>query len=234
MRTTGLVRSAALKLGSCLAALAATPAGAATIEVSVVDDQGRPIENVDVYATTAHAAADHGGTAKEASPAEPVATAVMDQTDLQFAPHLLVVQSGTSVTFPNSDAVSHHVYSFSDTKRFELPLYKGDAYPPVVFDRTGIVVLGCNIHDGMLGYVVVVDTPHFAQTNEQGVALIESVPNGDYVLAAWTPRVRPAGLPPSMQVTVNEQGTSAAEIRINGRLAPAHEHGTSSLTWERY
>jgi len=144
------------------------------------------------------------------------------------------VQSGTSVTFPNSDAVSHHVYSFSDTKTFELPLYKGDAYPPVMFDHAGIVVLGCNIHDGMLGYIVVVDTPHFAQTNEQGVALIDGVPNGDYVLAAWTPRVRPAGLPPSLQVTVDEQGAAAAEIRINGRLAPAHEHGTSSLTWERY
>jgi plastocyanin len=233
MRTTALVRSAALKFGSCFAALAATTAGAATIEVSVIDDQGRPIENVAVYATPAHGA-DHGVTAEAASPAGTVPTAVMDQKNLQFAPHLLVVQSGTSVTFPNSDAVSHHVYSFSDTKTFELPLYKGDAYPPVVFDRTGIAVLGCNIHDGMLGYVVVVDTPHFAQTNEQGVALIEAVPNGEYVLAAWTPRVRPTGLPPSTQVTVDEQGTSAAEIRINGRLAPAHEHGTSSLTWERY
>ena len=237
MRTTALVRSAGLPLGSLLAALAATThASAATIEVSVVDDQGRPIENVAVYATPAHPAehASHGATAKTPAPAGATPTAVMDQKNLQFAPHLLVVQAGTSVTFPNGDAVSHHVYSFSDAKTFELALYKGDAYPPVTFDDPGIVVLGCNIHDGMLGYIVVVDTPHFAQTNEQGVALIEGVPNGDYVLAAWTPRVRPTGLPPSLQVTVNEQGAAAAEIRINGRLAPAHEHGTSSLTWERY
>ena len=93
--------------------------------------------------------------------------------------------------------MSHHVYSFSETKTFELPLYKGDVYPPVLFDQPGIVVLGCNIHDGMLGYVVVVDTPHFARTNEQGVALIDGVPNGDYAVTVWTPRVRPASLPPA-------------------------------------
>ena len=66
-----------------------------------------------------------------------------------------------------------------------------------MFDQPGIVVLGCNIHDGMLGYVVVVDTPHFALTNEQGVALIDGVPNGDYVVQAWTPRVRPRELAPA-------------------------------------
>jgi len=228
MRTTVLC-SAGLRFVSRLAALVVTTqAIAATIEVSVVDEQGRPIENVAVYATPAQGAAAGHAAHGAAAPA-----AVMDQDNLQFAPHLLVVQAGTAVTFPNTDSVSHHVYSFSEAKTFELPLYKGDAYPPVAFDRPGIVVLGCNIHDGMLGYIVVVDTPHFARTNEQGVALIESVPNGDYVLAAWTPRVRATGLPPSLPVTVSE-GTAAAEIRIAGRLAPAHDHGTSSLTWERY
>jgi plastocyanin len=235
MRTTVLARTAALRLCATLAAFAvAAHSVAATLEVSVVDERGRPIEHVAVYATPAHAL-EHAGTAETAA-AHAAATpkAAMDQQGLQFVPHLLVVQAGTEVTFPNGDNVSHHVYSFSETKPFELPLYKGDAYPPVLFDRTGIVVLGCNIHDGMLGYIVVVDTPHFAQTNEQGVALIDGVPNGDYVLAAWTPRVRPTGLPPSLQVTVTEQGTAAAEIRIKGRLAPAHQHGASSLTWERY
>ena len=234
MRTTVLIGTAALRLCATLAALAvAVHSAAATLEVSVVDEQGRPIENVAVYATPAHAL-EHAGSNEAAALTAEKPKAVMDQHGLQFVPHLLVVQAGTEVTFPNGDDVSHHVYSFSATKPFELPLYKGDAYPPVRFDQAGIVVLGCNIHDGMLGYIVVVDTPHFAQTNEQGVALIDGVPNGDYVLAAWTPRVRPAGLPSSSQVTVAEQGTAAAEIRIAGRLAPAHQHGASSLTWERY
>jgi plastocyanin len=223
-----------LRCGAVLAAIgAAAECGAATLEVSVLDERGRPIENVAIYATGAHAVGEHGATGAALAAAADERTAVMDQQDLQFAPHVLVVQSGTQVAFPNSDTVSHHVYSFSEAKTFELPLYKGEVYEPVLFERPGIVVVGCNIHDGMLGYVVVVDTPHFALTNELGVALVEGLPAGEYTVAAWTPRVRPAGLPPGMRVVVD--GTAAAaEIRIAGRLAPAHEHGTSSLTWERY
>jgi plastocyanin len=225
--------SAAVRCGAVLAAIgAAAQCGAATLEVSVVDERGRPIENVAIYATGAQAVGEHGATGAALAAVADERTAVMDQQGLRFAPHVLVVQSGTEVAFPNSDTVSHHVYSFSEAKTFELPLYKGDVYEPVVFDRPGIVVVGCNIHDGMLGYVVVVDTPHFAVTNEHGVALVDGLPPGEYTIAAWTPRVRPAGLPPGLPVVV--AGTAAAEIRIAGRLAPAHEHGTSSLTWERY
>jgi plastocyanin len=234
MRMTVLVRPAALRLSSLLLALApAVHGAAATVEVSVVDEQGQPIENVAVYAMPAHGAGGHGVSADTVAHAV-ADPAVMDQQDLTFVPHLLVVQSGALVTFPNGDRVSHHVYSFSEAKTFELPLYKGDVYPPVLFDRPGIVVVGCNIHDGMLGYVVVVDTPHFARTNEQGVASIEGVPDGDYAVTVWTPRVRPTSLPPAQPVAVRQPGTVAAEVRIAGRLAPAHEHTASSLMWERY
>jgi plastocyanin len=230
MRTTVLVRFAGLRLCPLLATLAsAAYSAAATLEISVVDEQGRPVDGVAVYATPS-GAAQHEGTAAAAAPAP---TAIMEQQDLQFVPHLLVVQAGTEVAFPNGDEVSHHVYSFSETKPFELPLYKGDDAPPQLFAKAGIVVLGCNIHDGMLGYIVVVNTPHFAKTDEQGIALIANVPAGDYVLAAWTPRARPAALPPTQQLEVAE-GTVAAEIRITGRLSPAHAHTVSSLTWERY
>jgi plastocyanin len=226
MSTTVLVCCAELRLGwLLLVAAAVTPALGAPLEVSVVDEQGRPIANVAVYATPADGVA--------AQPAPTVPTASMDQQSLQFVPHVLVVQSGTSVTFPNSDDVSHHVYSFSEAKKFELALYKGDVYPPVVFDDAGIVVLGCNIHDGMLGYVVVVDTPYFATTNERGIASLGNVPGGTYAVSAWTPRVRPSGLPPAQPVAVTESG-GPTEIRIMGRLAPAHEHSASSLTWDRY
>ncbi len=212
---------------------AAAHATAGTLEVSVVDEQGRPIERVAVYATPAHSHASSAKDALAAHAAAPAPTATMDQKKQQFVPHILVVQAGTGVAFPNSDSVSHHVYSFSPTKTFELPLYKGDVYPPVVFDEPGIVVLGCNIHDSMLGYLVVVDTPHFALTNEQGVALIDAVPNGDYLLQVWTPRTRRESLPAARPVAVAE-GSAAVEIRIEGRLAPEHPHGASSLTWERY
>jgi plastocyanin len=218
------MRATVVLSAGLLAALGATTQCAAgTIEVFVTDDQGKPLADVAVYATS---------RAEEAAPA---ATAIMDQQNHQFLPHLLVVRVGTAVTFPNSDNVSHHVYSFSPTKPFELGLYKGNVYPPVVFDKPGIVVVGCNIHDSMLGYIRVVDTPHFGVTNEQGVALIDGMPNGDYVVEAWTPRVRAETLPAPQHIAVADASASvAAEIRITGRLAPAHAHGGGSLTWDRY
>ncbi len=230
---TKAVRRAGL-LGSALTALgAAAPCPAAVLEVAVVDENGRGIENVAVQATAADAAIEPGATAAAAERSEPRRSAIMDQRDYEFVPHVLVVQTGTSVTFPNSDDVSHHVYSFSEAKTFELALYKGDAYPPVVFDRPGVVVVGCNIHDGMLGYIRVVDTPHFAVTDERGVARIDGVPSGAYVIEAWTPRARPEGLPGPKRVEVAGASTSA-ELSVTGRLAPAHAHVASSLKWDRY
>jgi plastocyanin len=233
MRTTR-ARFVSLRLGFVLAALgAAAPCAAGVLEVTVVGADGRGLANVAVYATAVDGVTQSGATGAAVESSAPAPAAIMDQRDYQFAPHLLVVQTGTSVTFPNSDAVSHHVYSFSKAKTFELPLYKGDMYPPVVFDRPGIVVVGCNIHDGMLGYIRVVDTPHFAVTDERGVAVIAGVPSGAYVVEAWTPRARPDGLPAPTTVDVEGPAT-AAELEITGRIAPAHAHGTSSLSWERY
>ena len=237
------MRTTTSPLVALLAALAWAGDGVAgTLEVSVVDEQGKPLADVAVYATSRDpwrspkgGAADRSATAPDApAAAERASTAIMDQQNHQFVPHLLVVRTGTAVMFPNSDNVSHHVYSFSPTKPFELGLYKGDAYPPVVFDKPGVVVVGCNIHDNMLGYIRVVDTPHFAVTNEQGVALLDGVPSGNYAVEVWTPRVRPEALPAALHVAVANNGSAAAEIRITGRLAPAHAHGGSSLTWDRY
>lgn len=213
-------------LAACAAwlVLSAAPSAAATLEVAVRDEQGMPIADVAVYATATDAAT---------SPPVAAGEAVMDQHDQRFNPHMLVVQAGTSVKFPNNDTVSHHVYSFSQAKPFELGLYKGNVYPPVVFDQAGLVVVGCNIHDGMLGYILVVDTPHFALTDERGVARIE-VPTGDYSLAAWTPRARPAGLPAGRTVTVAAAGSTAVTLDVGGRLAAAHDHGSSSLSWRHY
>ena len=95
------------------------------------------------------------------------APAVMDQRDRRFVPRVLPVQTGAQVTFPNSDNVSHHVYSFSPPKRFQLYLAKGGPPQSVVFDRAGVETLGCNLHDWMLGYILVVDTPYFAVTDDE-------------------------------------------------------------------
>ena len=111
----------------------------------------------------------------------------MDQRARQFAPTVVPIQAGTDVLFPNSDDVRHHVYSFSYPNAFELKLYHGEPSEPVRFDDAGIVVLGCNIHDGMIGYLQVVDTPWFATSPASGTARIANAPVGAYTLRVWHP-----------------------------------------------
>jgi len=229
MRIDRRPRAYALVAATCLVALcSAVPGMAGTLEVKVADERGEPVAHVAVYATSLAPAA-----AKKAN--APKRTAVMDQKHNEFVPNMLIVSAGTEVQFPNSDVVSHHVYSFSQAKTFELGLYKGNVYPPVVFDELGVVVLGCNIHDSMLGYIVVVPTEHYAMSDERGSVRLEGVPPGDYTVEVWTPRARPMGLPAPQRVTVTD-GVAKLDARITGRLAPEpdHKHGSTSLSWDRY
>jgi len=201
---------------------------AGTLEVKVSDERGEPLSRVAVYATPVA-----GTPTKRANVQK--RTASMDQQHNEFVPHVLVISAGTEVHFPNSDIVSHHVYSFSQAKTFELALYKGNTHPPLVFDEPGVVVLGCNIHDSMLGYIVVVPTEHYAMSDERGVVQLEGVPAGDYTVDAWTPRARPMGLPAAQRVTVTD-GVAKMDVRITGRLAPEQDRkrGSTSLSWDRY
>jgi plastocyanin len=98
--------------------------------------------------------------------------AIMDQIDQQFFPHILVVEKGQAVSFPNSDDIKHHVYSFSPTKTFEQQLYKGRDAQPIIFEQSGIVELGCNIHDWMQGFIYVAQGKQYGMTNDSGIASI--------------------------------------------------------------
>ena len=205
---------------------------AATLEVSVVDEHGKPIANVAVYATPAHAGEHAHGTALRMRRRAPTAT--MDQQSVQFVPHLLVVQAGTEVTFPNSDNVSHHVYSFSADEDVRAPALQGRRVSAGrVRQARHRRASAATFTTACSATSVVVDTPHFAVTNEQGVALIDGVPSGDYVVAAWTPRVRPDGLPPAQQVAV-ASGAAAARFASRAAWRRRTQHGASSLTWDRY
>ena len=114
------------------------------------------------------------------------ATAEMAQRNKAFAPNLVVIQTGTSVTFPNFDTVRHHVYSFSKPKTFEIKLYAGTPSVPVMFDKAGTAVLGCNIHDRMVGYIHIVDTPYFAVSDANGRVTLD-LPPGEHTVKVWTP-----------------------------------------------
>lgn len=116
----------------------------------------------------------------------PTAVAVMDQVDESFVPRVLVVQKGQYVSFPNSDDIRHHVYSFSQPKTFEIKLYKGTEIAPILFDKPGLVVLGCNIHDDMIGYIIVADNAFALQTDKDGKVRIPAK-SGDSV-SLWSER----------------------------------------------
>lgn len=142
-------------------------------------------------------------------------TAVMDQVNSEFMPRVLVVQSGSSVSFPNSDVTRHQVYSFSPAKRFELPLYSGTPPAPIKFEQAGVVTLGCNIHDWMIGYVVVLDTPYYASTDAAGSTRL-SAPAGRYRLQLWHERLRA----PALVEREVEVGAEAATLELEVSLAP--------------
>lgn len=112
--------------------------------------------------------------------------AIMDQVDKQFAPQVLVVQKNQTVSFPNSDDIRHHLYSFSKPKQFEFKMFKGGESKSLTFDQTGIVVLGCNIHDQMIGYIYVADNESTVVTNNQGIA---QVPRAGLAVKLWHPRL---------------------------------------------
>lgn len=149
------------------------PVQAADLSIEVIDTTGSPIENAVVYAES------------DSKVAMPQASAIVEQRGKQFNPLVSVVQAGTDITFPNFDSVRHHVYSFSPAKTFELKLYSGVPTNPIKFDKAGTVILGCNIHDYMVAFIHVVDTPYFAKTNKLGKAVLRDLPNGNYILKAW-------------------------------------------------
>jgi plastocyanin len=164
-----------------------------------------------------------------ARPAAPV-NAVMDQVDRAFVPDVLVIPAGSTVEFPNSDSVSHQIYSFSAAKKFQLPLYRGKRYPPVLFDQVGFVTLGCNIHDSMLAYVLVTDAPYFGRTDSAGSWSVE-VPRGTYRITVWHPRLRENG-EPEREMTIGDGDRAALTVRLVKPLQPAPLEGRHS--WDAY
>ena len=167
MRTAG-------NLCGLVCALGMTGAGAADLQVRVENASGGSLADAILYAVPLTPAV-------RTAPAK----ATIDQINRQFVPRVSVVQTGAAIEFPNSDNIRHAVYSFSPAKTFNLKLYAEKPANPVVFDKPGVVVLGCTIHDHMIAWVVVVDTPYFAHTDQSGAATLSSLPAGDYRLYAW-------------------------------------------------
>jgi plastocyanin len=210
---------AALLLAAGAPALA-VPAAAAAVDLTLLQPSGQPLAEAVLYALPL--------TARRLPPP---AAAVMDQRDRRFVPAILPVQTGAEVRFPNTDTISHHVYSFSPAKRFEIYLPRGGSHPPVRFDRAGVVALGCNIHDWMLAYILVVDTPWFAQTDATGRARLADLPAGRYRLVVWHPRIgeREQGL--QREVELGAAG-DRWQLRLRAPLLPARDQEPGFADYE--
>jgi plastocyanin len=137
--------------------------------------------------------------------------AIMDQKELRFAPHVLVVPAGTVVEFPNSDVVSHNVFSISPPKRFNLGLYVRGAVRRITFDQPGVVELLCNVHLEMSGYIVVVGNPYFSRVAPDGSYRISGVPPGRHRIRCWSESAAPREL----EVVVPANGSVIADFSVH-------------------
>lgn len=185
--------------------LMSPPGISAQLELSVEDDKGNPLKDA-VAALVPQQKIDYTA----------VPTAIMDQRQNMFVPGVLAIRVNTQVRFPNSDDVRHHVYSFSPAKKFELRLYHGMTAEPVLFDKPGTVVLGCNIHDSMVAYIYVVETEYFAVADAQGKISIVA-PAGKYQLQVYHPQM--SGNFPESTITLDDSQTVNSKITVNNLSA---------------
>src|SRR5215216_2874930 len=174
--------------------LAAAPAFAAEL-TGTVAVSGRPAQYAVVWLDAS------------APITEPKQKVVLDQRNVSFFPHVLAIRVGTSVEFPNNDKVFHNVFSFRDGKKFDLGMYPKGVMKRIVFDKPGLSRLFCNIHPNMAAYVMAVETPYFAVSDDTGAFTIAGVPPGTYTYHAW----HPGGQPLTGSVTVGRN--NPLEIR---------------------
>lgn len=185
-----------------LLASGASGASTGSVRVEIKDPKGAPVADA-VASLTALA----NPTVPKA-PADPV---VILQDKEEFEPYVTPLVVGSRVSFPNRDKVDHHVFSFSKAKSFDIPLYRGEARELITFDQPGIVRIGCNIHDWMAAYIVVLATPHFAKSPADGTAPISGLPSGRYKLEVWHPRL---SVPAEREVVVDASNPATQVISV--------------------
>lgn len=158
---------------------------------------------------------------------------MVDQVNQMFKPDLAVIPVRSTVKFPNSDKVSHQVYSFSSAKRFQLPLYRGMPYAPISFEHPGIVTLGCNIHDDMIAYLVVTDAGWSGRTADDGSSTVSNLPTGDFRVEVWHPRMREPTALVERSLKLEAAGSGKLEVKLTRPLRP-EPLGQKPRSWGEY
>lgn len=192
--------------GTLLLSLCMASAGAATLNLTALDKLGMPMGDVVISATPVGAAIEAGA---------PVDAVTIAQDHRQFTPYVTPIRVGTSVRFPNYDKIEHHVKSFSPAKEFEIKVYESGTPPPVTFDKPGIVVVYCLLHEWMRAYVMVLDTPYFGKTDPSGAVSLNGLKEGSYVVRAWHPDM--GTVKPALEQTVKivDKGNLPMQFAFN-------------------
>jgi plastocyanin len=204
---------------SVILILAAFSSDAAEIEVTVLDRDGEPVPNVAVYVQSDH----------DTPLPAPTDTAFVDQIDTRFVPHMLVVQAGTQVEISNSDVIAHHVYSFSRPNNFVLPMFKGDLKLQIKFDHGGVVTMGCDIHDHMLAYILVVDSNVFDKTDLDGKAQLTTDNMDGLRVSIWSPRIKLDE--EDLTQTIKAGRSARVTFSLTEKLRARHIDESEALSW---
>ena len=225
----GRVRQSAIVGTLTVAALAlvwsTAPAYAGEIQALVKDQHGAPLPDAVVVALPSGAGP---------APLAKASREAVGQNDMEFVPYVKALTVGTPVFFPNHDNVRHHVYSFSPVKTFELPLYVGTPASPIVFDKPGIVTIGCNIHDWMIAYIYVAETPYLGTTGKRGTAKLANVPPGSYAVRVWHPRMSGTEESTSRSVTIERTAELAWQLTLGPELRRRRPPSSDSRPYGDY
>ncbi len=185
-------------------ATGAATANAGDLAVTVRDANGKPVADAVVTAVLKSGA--------PLPPQQSNGVYRVNQKDTAYDPFVSIVPAGTPVAFKNSDSWGHHVYSFSKAKRFDITVPAQKSSDPLLFDKPGVVVIGCNIHDRMLAYIYVSGNGMPSKSNKMGVARFLGLPPGAYRLTAWHPLLRSKRKQPTADITVQQDSEAAMDL----------------------
>ena len=211
-------------LSLALVALVAsgTAAVATTLTAEIVDQDGRPVVNAVVTLVP-----DSKGSMPAAA-TRLAADKTIDQRNETFLPMVTIVPKGGHIAFANNDQTTHQVYSFSAAKQFEITLTRGEKSPPIAFDNAGIAALGCNIHDHMIAYAFVAESPWTALTGADGRVTLPDMPAGNYEAVVWHPKFPPGRELPKLRTTLTgDTARLSMTIRLISSAPSSRSHAGS-------
>jgi len=197
-------------------------AAATNFTVEVNDQDGRPVANAVVVLMPDSKASMPAAATRLA------AERTIDQRGETFIPLVTIVPKGGHVVFANNDQTTHQVYSFSSVKQFEITLARGEKSPPIAFDNSGVAALGCNIHDHMIAYAFVAESPWAVLTGSDGRGTVADVPPGNYEAQVWHPKLPPGRAMPSLKASLSGDTTRlTVNIKLLSASTMSHGHGGS-------